>query len=260
MIYKIRDPLEGSYRLVKALSRPSFVMGAGRHFIETVLRNSDSDLYDKYKPNNSEKENILFLPGWASDGGSFERLAKPLRRTANLYTPDNFPRDIYAVFSKMSMAEQAISLLEYIDKIREVDGIRKKIHLVCHSNGGLISLMALKFLHDVGENRGKIGKIITMASPLRPSKKFKCGHIPLSGRLWGAVKDIRPDSSLYELVWPHYHKISFSMVAMKDELIPPLMQFADLEKVMGFDFGHYGFFDKKNVLRVANIIQGEIDD
>lgn len=254
MSNKLTDHIKGAGRLGYMLARPSFAVGGTRHFLQTVFSNKQSDIYDPEKTRDEAKENVVILPGYASDAGPYEGLADRLKNVANVYAPNTLPKGLRAVLSRLSIEEQAKLLLEYLEKFEAIDQTGKKMNLVGHSNGGLMALLALKMSEETYNNRHRIGNIITMASGLKPSEDNHFGFIPGVSQWARAISDLRYDSPIYPAINPYYDRVTLSLVSQKDELFSPEMMYADRGRAKFYPVGHYGFFDRKHVKQVASDI------
>ncbi len=258
---KPSDHIKGVGRLAYLTTRRTFPVGATRHFLQTVFSDKKSDIYDPEKARDEMKENVVILPGFASDAGPYEGLADRLKNVANVYAPNTLPRGLKAVLSRMSIEDQAKLLLEYLEKFEAIDRTGKKMNLVGHSNGGLMALLALKMSEETYNSRHKIGKIITMASGLRPSEDNHFGFIPGVSQWSRAIRDLRHDSPLFPAIEPYYDRVSLSLVSTKDELFSPeMMHVGDEDRAKFYNAGHFGFFGRKHIKRTATDIQDTLKE
>jgi pimeloyl-ACP methyl ester carboxylesterase len=250
----LKEHINGTGELGRLILKPGFLMGGTRYLLQTVFSNKRSDIYDHGRKSEKEKQNVVILPGFTGDVGPYEELAGNLRDSANVYAPSTLPRGIKAVLSRMSIEEQAQLLLQYLDKFKSVDGTDGEMNLVGHSNGGLIALLALRMSEKVHNNRHRIGKIITIATGLKPPVKGGLGYIPGVSSYYGAVRDLRGESPLFSAISPYYDRVTLSLVSMWDQLFSTDMMYVDERRAKFHKVGHYGFFRAKHIGRtVADI-------
>ena len=255
----LKDHTKGVGELGRILLKPSFICGGTRYLLQTLFSDKKSPVYDHAKTADHKKENVVLLPGLTGDLGPYEELAEQLGDSFNVYSPGTLPRGLSAVLSRMSIDEQAKLLLEYLDRFENTDRTGKDMHLVGHSNGGLVALLALRMSEDVHNNRHRIGKIITIASGLKPPSSSGLGYIPGVSNYFGAVNDLRPESQLFSDISPYYGRVNLSLVSNQDQLFKPEMMYADPNRAKFYDVGHYGFFDKKHIGQTASDIKEAID-
>jgi pimeloyl-ACP methyl ester carboxylesterase len=251
MLDKAKHYIRGTEKAGNVFLHPSFMVGAMRYFVSTVLSDKKSNIYDAEKPRHEEWENVVFLPGYAGDAGPYKNLTNELRGSSNIYMPDTLPRGFGAAFSRLGIEDQAKLVLEYLDRLKNEDRKHKKINLVGHSNGGLVALLALKMSEETHKNRHRIGDVVTMGTGLRPSETNHLGYAPVFSNYSSAISALRHDSELFDDISPYYDRVILSLVSQRDELFSPLMMFIDVNRAKFYDCGHYGFFDKKHAKHTA---------
>lgn len=258
---KFARALSGTKDVMRIGLDPRHWVRATRHFVATAVRNHGSPIYDASRPLDPGKQTVIMMPGWACDGGSMTRLGSELRRRHNVYSPDNLPRDLEALYTQMTLEEQAAMTAQYLDRFVGQHNGHASMHLAGHSNGGPVSLLTLRKLDECGAHdvRRRVKSVVTMASPIRPHPDFNVGHAPVLSRM-AAAQHLRPDSPLYDDIAPYYKDLSLCIASDQDEIFPIDMQHVPERPVAQVSMSHwdYAIGGPQELRHVSGLIEGAI--
>lgn len=220
--------------LGRIMTKPSYWTGSMRQLWLTLKKNP------RQAEITPESESIiLFLPGWTCDAGTYRHLTAELSKLGHtVVSPDNFPSGLGAVFWRKGLLEQAELVLAYLDSIEAKLGDRK-VHIVGHSNGGLVALLT-KILEQKRQVRSNIDQIITLSSPVKPADTI--GHIPFLSAYYRAVKDLRTNSAVHEIFSDIDQRAVTHFVSMNDQLFAPDKQSFDQADTIDRNHGHFDYF------------------
>jgi pimeloyl-ACP methyl ester carboxylesterase len=186
---------------------PSFYVSSMKQTLATIQRRLP------FEP--SPPRPTVLVPGAFCTGSVMNRLGRELcRRGMSVCVPPTFPYYLSALANICRLRRSAESFSLWLDNFQATRGI-EEVNVVGHSNGALIALLAVGML-----SRVRIRRVVTMAAPF--------GGFPAArplGLLIPCCRDIAADSDVLQEVAKAEHLVSLCLVADRDSLLPPVVQF-----------------------------------
>jgi pimeloyl-ACP methyl ester carboxylesterase len=182
---------------------------------------------------------VLLVPGIFCTPSVMNRLGAALAsRGAQVHlTPRAYPFLGGIMANTCSLERAADLLLEDLAAMKREQGV-ERLTLVGHSNGALISLLALERAPDHGADLPEIAGVVSMATPF--------GGAPIAAHLaWAlpACADIRPGADMLDRIARQADHVRLSLVSAFDLLVPdPSAQvLGDAPTVVMEGFQHMDF-------------------
>lgn len=257
----VEKSFSGTRQFLNAAKNTMSGVGLPRHIIKVALQG-----FLPYKPeaetHHPDKKMIVMAPGWGCGVDTMKPLGRALNGNANVLYPDNLPDGLFAAFSQMTLDEQAKNIADFVDRADHVDGGKEDIYFVGHSNGGVVSLLALKKMRERSSQsaRDRLKGVITMASPINESPHYHYGHAPFI-RYLPATRHLRPNSKIHQALRAHHESIALCIASSRDELLELDMQRVDGRPDVDVGFSHwdYTFGPREKLRQVAEVIGAAIE-
>lgn len=220
--------------LMHRLSRlPSFLVGS-------TLQTKASFAKLASFPQDRTGPTLLFVPGaFCTSSVMNPLLRKMYALDSNVLAATDFPYYLGPLANMAPLETCARSLLKDIVKAKNERDL-KALWLVGHSNGGLISLLAL----DIAEREGRrevlelVKGVITMGTPFKGTDVALLAQYAVP-----CCKDIKPGAAILERIAKQKHWIRLSLQSAGDFLVPPENQAPDgITPVPLAGFQHMDFY------------------
>jgi len=166
---------------------------------------------------------LVLVPGAFCPSSVMNLLGEKLSaRGFRVALPDNFPYYIGPVANLCHLTDAAGILIRSVLKLRH-EGV-EQVWLVGHSNGGLISLLALDMCasHGLPEFKQMVKGVITMATPFKGTDVAA-----LFKYVVPCCRDIAPDAEILERIAGLKGHVKLSLRSTGDFLVPPENQVPD---------------------------------
>lgn len=220
---------------------PSYIRGS---VVQTVLSHMPSKKF-KYETN---RPNIVLVPGLFCSPSVFNRLGSMMEDRVNVFTPPPFPYYHSIAINTANLEQTSNHLLKYLKYLKSKH--ISVVSLVGHSYGGLICLSANQTIDSI--SYPITDKLICMATPLYGSPFTKLlPFIP-------ACKQMVPgNDKLYDLALNH-GDINTVLVAEKDSTVPPESQipymYQKIHRMEGYQHMDFYAGTKQQVKETADIL------
>ncbi len=212
---------------------PSFLVGSYKQSKAAMEKPVNLKLEDK-------RETIIMVPGAFCTSSVMNPLAQKLSDMGfNVVLPPVFPYYLGPVANLCPLEQAARTFLKFVERFSKENNIQK-YWIVGHSNGGLITLLAL----DIAEKEGNanfvksVKGVITMATP------YKGTDIAvLMQHIIPVCKDITPTASILDRIHAKKGFVKLAIQAGGDFLVPFDSQYLDGMKTLVMDgFQHMDFY------------------
>ncbi len=248
--------MEALKKTFEIASNPNYIKGAVKQLYLTL-----NDQGVEHQEIDTQRDIIVFLPGWTCSGLTYQKLTKELQKLGKIViTPDNLPKGLKAIFFRKGIEEQADLVLEYLEKITP-ELKNKKVTILGHSTGGLVGIIA-KIKEIENGTRERINQIITLSSPLKADDEV--GRIPFVSSYVKAVRDLRSEAPIQKKLESSIENVPVtSFVAKSDEIFKEETQYRDEKDVIYVEGGHFDYFSGKEEIiekiaeKVSEIINEE---
>jgi pimeloyl-ACP methyl ester carboxylesterase len=200
--------------LERIRSLPSFVLGSMRQTAATLTPRRQYN-------GQATREVVVLVPGAFCTAGVMDGLAQRLHaRGHNVALPGDFPYWVGPLANTCPLEQSAEQLIHDVLRLKR-EGRGDRFWLVGHSNGGLISLLALDLAVEVGhpEFTSLVAGVVTMATPFRGTDVAA----PLAPVI-PACRDIHPEASVLARVDRQRAHLKLALMARDDFLVPPNQQ------------------------------------
>ncbi len=203
---------------------PSFYVSSARQTLATLQRRIP---FQPVPPRP-----VVLVPGAFCTGSVMNRLGRKLEeRGLSVCVPPSFPYYLSALANTCRLQRSAQTFSGWLDDLAARYRI-SEVDVVGHSNGALIALLGVGRLR-----RMRIRRVVTMAAPF--------GGFPAArplGLLIPCCRDIGAGSSTLKKALLARASVALCMVADRDSLLPPVVQFiSGSRKVVMQGFQHMDF-------------------
>jgi pimeloyl-ACP methyl ester carboxylesterase len=174
----------------------------------------------------------VLVPGAFCTGSVMNRLGRELEgRGLSVCVPPSFPYYLSALANTCRLQRSAEAFSGWLDDLAARHRV-SKVDVVGHSNGALIALLGVSMLRRV-----RVRRVVTMAAPF--------GGFPAArplGLVIPCCRDIFAGSAVLEKVLSAKESVALCLVADRDSLLPPVVQFlSGSRKVVMEGFQHMDF-------------------
>jgi len=240
--------------LMQRISRlPSFLVGS------TLQTRATFDKLLSF-PQDQKGATLMFVPGAFCTSSVMNPLMRKVYSMGyNVVAPADFPYYVGPLANMAPLEQCARSLLKDILWAKHERNL-KSLWLLGHSNGGLISLLAL----DIAEKEGRkdvlnlIKGVITMGTPFKGTDVAILAQVAVP-----CCKDIKPGAAILDRIALKKDWVKLSLQSAGDFLVPPENQYPDgITPVPMKGFNHMDFYvggDEKVTL-TANKIKECLDE
>ncbi len=190
---------------------PSFAAGTYRQFLATLKPRTP------FKRTGT-KDAVVLVPGAFSNSAVMNRLGGAFAdRGYAVFTPPDFAYFVGFAGNLGPLERSARELMHFLLSLRR-QGFAEKVWVVAHSNGAVLSLLALDLAATEGrpELTAMVKGVVSLAAPLRGRAS---GF--LSVRLMPMVRDVLPDSPIIARIARRFDKLKLCVQAERDFLVPP---------------------------------------
>ncbi len=159
---------------------------------------------------------VMLVPGLFCTPSVFNRLAKALERLgADVFLPPRaYPVSLGPLANTCHLETAARLLAQDLVDLRWKEGVESAT-IVAHSNGVLISLLALAFPESVTGRLPEIRGVVAMASPFKGAPLAS-----LLGPVVPACADIRPGSPVLERIAQKTSLLRTVLISGFDAIVP----------------------------------------